>query len=214
MKHASEPVQPNVLPYRTPAPLPGRLETALQAELQGDEQLLWAARPNLAAFTLRALPVFVFGVLVIAFGFAWRAGTRDVASLDFPGVHGAVVFFRAMGVAIPLVGGILLLAPLAFTVHAAGTCYAVTNRRAMILIRYPLAGTSVASYSSAQLGGMTRRQFSSRRGDLVFEEEVIRFRRYTRRPRRRGFLAVDNPAAIEDLIRRTLVSMEEVARDA
>jgi hypothetical protein len=167
MKHA---VRPSALSYQTPTPLPARLEAALQAELERDEQLLWAARPNLVAFTLRALPLLVVGILVVAFGLAWRAGTRNVASLDFPGLHGAVIIFRVMGVAIPAMGGVLLLAPLVYALRAAGTCYAVTHRRAIILIRFPLGGTSVASYGPAQLSGMTRRQFSSRRGYLVFEE--------------------------------------------
>jgi hypothetical protein len=210
MKHA---VRPSVLSYQAPTPLPARLEAALQAELQSDEQLLWTARPNLIAFALRALPVFVFGILVIAFGLAWRAGTRDVAGLEFPGFRGAVVFFQVMGVAIPMVGGVLLLAPVAFALRAARTCYAVTHRRAIILMRFALGGTSVASYGPAQLSGMTRRQFSDRRGDLVFEEESVRFRRYAGRPRRRGFLAIDHPAAVEDLIRHTLTRGEGIARE-
>jgi hypothetical protein len=197
----------NVLPYQSPGSIPQGLAAVVQAELRAGETLLWAGRPGRRGYALRAVPVCFVAAFLIAFGVFWRGQTSKFLQ-DFGALPAETspVFgwFPMIGVVIASAGGLLMLAPLWLAWRAGRTCYAVTNRRAIVLRRGPLGGGSVESYGGPELNRMTRRQLFGRRGDLIFEEQLISNAQGVCR-RRRGFLFVDGAAEVEDLIRRTLL---------
>jgi hypothetical protein len=101
-------------------------------------------------------------------------------------------------------GAALLLSPAWFFWRACTTCYAVTDRRAIVVRRGLLGGTSCESYGPPALQQMFRRQWAARRGDLIFDERTVGSGEH-RRTIRHGFLSVDRVAEVENLIRRELL---------
>lgn len=202
-----------VLNYRTPGMVTERLARVVQAELTLGEQLLWAGRPSLVWFTMRGLWPGLVGAVMAAMGVMW---VRQVAATakefgNFAAdVPGPATVFPLIGCAIIAVGGLLLLSPVWFYWQARRTVYAVTAQRAMVVRRGVLGAASCESYGPEKLGQMFRRQWSARRGDLVFEEMVLpigaRGAPDGVRRIRRGFLSLDGVAEVEDLIRRELLS--------
>src|SRR5262249_34904107 len=96
------------------------------------------------------------------------------------------------------------------------TCYALTNRRAVVWEAGWFGTVRVYSYTASALGKMQRRERADGSGDLVFEEIVSVGSQYVSQGQHgghwqtstsvtaRGFLAIERVRDMEDLIRRTL----------
>src|SRR5438270_640660 len=69
-------------------------------------------------------------------------------------------------------------------------------------------GTEVSSFTGTDLSNVTRREYSDGSGDLVFQELVSTSRdshgNLRTNSTERGFLAIADVHAVEDLIRQTL----------
>jgi hypothetical protein len=94
--------------------------------------------------------------------------------------------------------------------RARRTCYALTERRAILWEPGWFGSVDVRSYGPDDLGKTHRVQRRDGGGDLVFEEVVTLHRRHdghrSANVRRHGFLGVDDVRDVEQRLRRTLLS--------
>jgi hypothetical protein len=176
------------------------LAARLDAELAAGEKLVWVGQPRLDLAMRPAYCLAPFGLVFAAFA----VGCMVVAAAS------GVPFFAVCGLPFVAVGGVLALSPIWMRRRAQLIVYALTNRRAIVL-EPGLLGAGVArSYSAAGLGKMFRRERADGSGDLVFEEYTTRTTTsegaVSTSTQWRGFLAVNDVRAVEDLVRRTLLA--------
>src|SRR5688500_4637586 len=196
--------------------VPPDVASRMQAELEPGEKLVWLGQPLPRLMARRAWLITLFGIPFTAFAAFWivMAGgaavfTRDIAPGGGP--------FRFFGVCFPLFGlpflvvGVgMLFAPLWARRTAARTAYALTDRRAIVRRGRAFGSVDVRSYRPQDLPSMSRHERADGSGDLVFQEVYSSYRdsdgdRHTRH-QRFGFIGVENVRAVEDLVRKTLLS--------
>lgn len=194
--------------------LPDELDARVRSELDAGEQLLWVGQPAANRFVLRAIPLALFGIPFTAFAVLWISmasfgagmGVANAGPLGFIGVC-----FPLFGVPFILVGLGMLSSPLWAGRRAKRTCYALTDRRAILFEAGMFRSVEVRSYRPAELTKMFRREKADGGGDLVFEEQIhLRSGGHNSRTLRtqdRGFLGIDNVRKIEELVRKALLSV-------
>ncbi len=188
-------------PEFDPAVLPPELEQAIRRELAGDEKVAWIGRPRPGSLASAELATFAFGLPFTAFSIFWIAGVAQAPK------GGAIV--ALFGLPFLGVGLFILSAPLRAWNRARGTCYLLTDRRAIVREpEFTPAGRSfrIESFGPDTIGTMYRSERRDGSGDLVFREVLEPFGRSGRRtrPRRRGFLAIHDVVAVERLVRSVL----------
>ena len=88
---------------------------------------------------------------------------------------------------------------------ARNTCYAVTNRRAIIWEPGWFGRKQVRSYTAAGLGSMMRLERKDGTGDLIFEQLTTNNSEGPSTTSR-GFKAISQVRDVENLIRNTLMN--------
>lgn len=176
------------------ASLPAALDAMVRDELADGEKLAWVGRPRAGRMILASVPMAIFGVFFGGFAVFWIAGASRVGGA-----------FGLFGLPFVAVGLALVASPIWAGWKASRTCYAVTNRRAVILEPGGWDGLRVRSYRPEDLGAMARNQRGDGSGDLVFEEITTYRNRGGRHVIRRGFLAIDRVRDVETLIRSALL---------
>jgi hypothetical protein len=191
------------------------LERLVRSELEPREELLWTGRPRAGRMMLRTLPIVLFAIPWTAFSVFWIAMALSF-TVGFGGDADAPAPFRWFSLVFPLFGLPFLLiglgmlsAPWWARRKAKGTCYAVTNRRAIVREPGFRGSVTVRSYRADELRGVVRTEPSDASGDLVFETEISRQRGQHDRSGRSGFFAIANVRQVEQLIRDTLLSRQE-----
>jgi len=182
----------------------------IQAELAVGERLLWAGRAQrrpslgrrLLPFSLGcflpAAVLFLLGlVLFMAPPLVKGQGLSDNT------VFGVFVVF--MGVVLLGAGGTLTVGAVIEDARTRRTCYALTNRRAIVW--RPAQGTKgleVRSFWPADLNTVYRIDRGDGEGDVVFHEVTIVV---GAKPQtiRQGFLGVRHVRHVEGLLRQTLL---------
>jgi hypothetical protein len=194
--------------------LPEHLHQQLQEHLRPDERLVWCGRPAVDKPLMRSLYVVIPSGVVLLAGFVWllvgllRIGTRRFSSVDicFP------LFLTILAVAGGLLGFHWLWG-------AFYTCYAVTDRRALVW-RRPWTGgpPRLEEHPPDTLGEMTCREGTGRTGDLVFRTVTEQYTytqggqvRTAERVRECGFLGIDRVREIEALVRQVLLGRQDSA---
>jgi hypothetical protein len=208
--------------------IPASYRQALEKELTRDEQLLWVGRPSRNPEVHRNPALQWAGIGILAF-----AGVLVLLNLVLAG--GEVFGFVFAG-ALAVIGGAFLIPTFVSPATTCRFCYAVTNRRALLVeISLWQRGAVARSYLPQQLLGLERRDHATvpGAGDLIFEYEFIipgnTFNARTgsliqptttggvsNAPQRvpRGFLWIDQVREVEDLVRTTLLQQLEQALDA
>jgi hypothetical protein len=189
--------------------LPPELDARVQGELQRDEQLLWVGQPVPALFARGGCLMMLFGVPFTAFALFWMAITSvGVFHGGFPG--GLFACFPLFGLPFVVVGLGLLSSPYWLRQRAKRVCYALTDSRAIVWDAGWFGGIEVRSYGPDQLTRIRRVEYPDGCGDLVFEEFVTTGRdshgHSTTSTRRYGFMAIPQVHAIEELLRKALLS--------
>jgi hypothetical protein len=210
--------------------IPASYREAVEKELSAGEKLLWVGRPSRNPELNRPDPMFKWmsrvliplGVVIIVAALAFGGGNR-VFGCIFGGVLTGI--------------GLLCLLPGKSMAKSFPSCYAVTNRRAMLveMSAFALGGPAVQSYQPQQLLGMERRDHESvpGAGDLIFEQVFALAGNninqktggflqqgpgvgLSNAPQRvaRGFLSLDHVGEVEDLIRTTMLLSLEQTLDA
>jgi hypothetical protein len=187
--------------------LPPDLDARVQSELAAGEKLVWVGQPLASRLVMGSIPLVFMGVLFTGFAVFWIAMATSM---------GAPFFFPLFGLIFVGVGVGMLTSPLWMAQRARKTCYALTNRRAIVWEAGWFGTVRVFSYTPNALGKMYRQERGDGSGDLVFEEVVSVGSHYVSHGQhgghwqtstsvtRRGFLAIPRVRDVEDLIRRTL----------
>jgi hypothetical protein len=192
--------------------LPDELDERVRSELKDGEQLLWVGQPRPGRFVRQALPVVLFGIPWTAFALFWTGMATWMVWGNAGAPAGPGILFRAcfplMGIPFILVGLGMLSSPFWARRKAKRTCYALTDRRAVLFEAGAFKSVEVRSYHPAALTKMFRRENADGSGDLVFEE-ITQWRRTNRGGRitniqAHGFLGIDNVREIEELVRKAL----------
>lgn len=196
--------------------LPDELDARVRSELDHNEQLLWVGQPRPSRFARATIPTVLFGIPWTAFALLWTGmalwglwGNAGAAQNAAPPLVFNVCF-PLWGVPFILVGLGMLSSPFWARRKAKRTCYALTDRRAILFEAGAFRSVEVRSYRPAELTKMFRREKADGSGDLVFEE-LIRVRGVSDRNRTvntqdRGYLGIENVREIEELVRKALLS--------
>lgn len=199
------------------ARLPDVLDARVRAELEPSEQLLWVGQPHPGRFGRMAIPLVLFGIPWTAFAVFWVAMASGPmffgaggANNAGPGVGGFFVCFPLFGLPFILIGLFFLTSPYWLRRKAKRTCYALTDRRAILWEAGMTPGSmEVRSYRPADFEKMFRRDFPDGSGDLMFEEPITVQRssgRYaTFNTQGHGFMGIENVREIEKLLRKELL---------
>jgi hypothetical protein len=210
--------------YREDGQVPAELKEKVLTELGTGERLVWLAQPVGAVVFRRGLGYLIGGGVVAAIALVWllltfvggSAGTAPAAKKG-----AAVVKTQPVPAGFALVPVVLLVGagccigvPFYRRHVAQRSCYALTNRRALVFKR-GLFGPERESYSPSEVAGMRRRDcwLSQGEGDLIFHTVVtIRtssrggmFGRQSVTRTHYGFLAIAHVLEVEKLVRETLI---------
>jgi hypothetical protein len=128
----------------------------------------------------------------------------------FAGGGGLFACFPLFGLPFVVVGLGLLTSPFWLRQQAKRTCYALSDRRAIIWNAGWFGSVEVRSYGPGQLTRIRRVEYPDGCGDLIFEE-LITFGsdsdgHRTTNTRRYGFMAIPRVHEVEELLRKALPS--------
>jgi hypothetical protein len=195
--------------------LPPELDGLVQAELARGEQLLWVGQPLPRRYVLMSIPIVVFGIPWTAFAVFWMLGASGILfagpANNAPVPAGLFACFPLFGLPFVLIGLGMLSAPYWLLRKARRTCYAVTDRRAIIWEPGVFSSVSVRSYGPAQLGRIRRNQRADGSGDLIFEEYASYDNQGHRTISSRGFVGIERVREIEELLRKALLTQIDEA---
>jgi hypothetical protein len=177
---------------------PHDLQMAVEAELQTDEKIVWAAQPIPRRFSRKALPIMLFGIPWTAFAFFWTAlAASGIARAEAP-VFAYV--FPLFGLPFILVGLGMLSAPYWHYRKARRTVYLITNHRAIIFDAGHWGPISVRSFAPKRLSNIRRHQYPDGSGDLIFDHTPHKWNDGDEHSAYVGFWAIPNVREAETLI--------------
>ncbi|MCO5170435.1 MAG: hypothetical protein M9894_29210 [Planctomycetes bacterium] len=191
------------------AALPPAARERIEAVLEEDEEVVWAAAP-----VRWHLPQVGAAVLPAAFGLAFVivfAAVGRVVALS----SGWLSLDTALSTVCAVPGLFLLLIPYLCYRGAAGTGYALTNRRVII---HNVAGglLDFRCYGPEAVPGMEVIEFMDGAGNIVLEVQRGWGRNADRSPElhesRHGLLGVRRVREVEALVRATLGGGDDQAR--
>jgi hypothetical protein len=220
--------------YREDGQVPAELKAKALAELGPDEHVVWIAQPVGAIVFRRSLGYFVGAGLVALASLYFLLVGGFLAPKPAPAAKGNVAARQKEKAPAPAPAanthgmGQMIGLSLLFLVGSAGcavvpfyrwkmaqgTCYALTNRRALVY-KAGLFGPTRESYSPLEVAAMRRADswVFAAGGDLIFRSVTVVTTSYNRRGGSSssvrttyyGFLAIANVKEVEKLVRETLI---------
>jgi hypothetical protein len=181
----------------------------VQSELAPGECLIWAGRAHLqpgAQQVVFAAFWGVFGLGLVILGIALFKSLLFKPRGQGDDLHSIIgVAAAAMGAFLLLVTVVLALQAVGRESRARRTCYALTNRRAIVW-RPPegSSGTEVRSFWPADFNALFRVDHGDGSGDLIFHEITVVIG-LKPQPIRQGFLGIRRVRHVEALLRETLL---------
>ena len=138
--------------------LPSALRDLVEQELEPDEKLLWIGQPIPAFFVgiVSVLPLLM-GFPSTAFSIFWIYSAIGM---------GAPLFFALFGIPFVLVGLSMLCSPLFTRRKLKNTIYAVTDKRAIILVKFFI--TAKISVWPVDMGALQCKEKSDGSGHILF----------------------------------------------
>jgi hypothetical protein len=155
-------------------------------EMRGGEKLLWAAKPGAMGLARAEIGRALIGIPFLAFAlyWTWSAGAKNwLAGQDNP-----AGFFPLFGLIFIVVGVGFVLSPLWAAIRARWIVYAVSDRRAVIITRFPTR--RVQSFTPQYMEGLERIERGDGSGDLILRREYTSSRRRSSQLRRIGFFGI------------------------
>jgi hypothetical protein len=191
--------------------LPEELDSRVRGELERGEQLLWVGQPRPSRFARASIPMVLFGIPWTAFAVFWVAMASGAMFMGAPGgIGGFFACFPLFGLPFVAIGIGMLSSPYWMRRKARRTCYALTDRRAILWEAGTFGSVEVRSYRPAELNRICRTEHADGNGDLVFEEIVTvgtdSDGHRTTNTKRRGFLCIDDVRSVEELLRKALLT--------
>ncbi len=188
-------------------PTDSQLRLAVKPQLEPHEELLWVGHPNpnRMAFTLSKTLSLGICISLIVFSyvfydeisyivFAFTSPTSSSKEIEL-----SVIL---IGLLIGCVTG-LFLGPINLTysyIRALKTTYALTNKRALIIISN--LKHSIQSYSSADIGIIERVELKNGSGDLIFSQKCYKDSEGDWQKENVKFIGVQKVKFVEDLFRQ------------
>lgn len=175
----------------------------IKTELNKGERVLWTGQPDAARLMERALPGAAFGVFGLSFLLFWMWGTTNALRQKLSA--GIIpdplsILLAALG----LVGigftMFLVIWPFLERNRAPHTFYALTNRRALIVVEGVVANR-VQSVKPAEFA-LERRDKPNGHGDLIFTREAKGALGKSRSAQEVGFFGIENVSHVENLARK------------
>jgi len=156
-------------------------------------------RPAPAAAAVGALPASLFGIPFTAFAAFWIWGAAQAtAGADDPGA-----FFPLFGLPFLLIGLGIVATPLWAMLRARVTVYAVTDRRALVIIGGGTGG--VSSHARSDIRDLMRVERADGSGSVFFAwQSRVSSRGFERRSRV-GFIGIPEVRRVERLIREQIL---------
>jgi hypothetical protein len=181
-------------------------------ELEPREQVVWAGRPaSVGPVVLQSVPKAIMGLVFMIFLVFWMVMVIRGGNNGWEKGR-AVPPFAPHNVLIATIAGLwmmpfcvyLLLGPVRVWRRLNRTCYFLTDRRAFIVAPDFLGRRKTRSFPANALRLMRVEERSDGAGDLIFGNPS----NWTGMAETVGFLGIDKPSDIEDLIRKTLFTAE------
>jgi len=192
------------------------IEQLAQSELMSGEQLLWAGKPSPWRHARLNISMPIFGVALTAFGiFIYLQFTAQMlrsATLFRSSSSGFSTIFQFILFLFIGTGFGMMLSPIWRFIKATTIVYAITDRRALIIEKFPTS--VVRAYTATDMSGL-KRQGNENQGDVIFAREVS-----VRRQRNEmthmteshqviipiGFFGIANPRNVSEIMSRTFFS--------
>lgn len=165
-----------------------RLYRMIEPELQDGEDVVWLDRPNPLHAARPKISRGIFGVVFFAFALFWTLGVMAESGA-----------FGVVGLPFVVAGAWMMSAPWQAYRRARATVYAITDRRALIVVNWPRH--SARRFEPRQIAPPDVRDHGDGTGDVYFYVEQVRTGR-GRHTRRRGFLGVAEPHRVADALHR------------
>ena len=182
--------------------VPESLRQRISEELSEDERLIWVGRPNVILTAIRGLGGTAAGLLMFLSLAGYLLGVAAGVLKAGEGWRGWPLLFL-MEAPFYLVSVGIMLVPVWWGWQATRTCYALTNRRAVVWSCTWFGALRVHSSSPGDLKGMRRADswiYGRGAGDLIFHGAG-----FSRQTIPHGFLAIDDVRDVEELIHDTLI---------
>jgi hypothetical protein len=180
-------------------------EQVALSQIDGGERLLWSGTPAPGVAAVKALPASLFGIPFTGFAVFWIWGAWSATSSG-PRPPGPFVLFPLFGVPFVLIGLGVLLSPLWAWLAAHKTVYAVTDKRALIIVGGGARG--VRSFTRDDIGDITRFEQSDGSGSVYFATRSSLGSRGRIRHSRVGFEGIPEVRHVERLIREQVAARE------
>ena len=188
------------------------LDERFRSELAKGERLVWLGQARPFNVMLMAIPIMIFAIPWTAFAIFWTVMASGMGD-GLIGMRGAPRPFQAFrlgmgcfGIPFILVGLGMFSAPFWMARKARRTCYALTDRRAIIWTPGLFGGVNVRSFAPRDLGRISRFERADGSGNLIFDEYSARNgQNGGSRTVSVGFMGIRDVRAVEDLLRKTLI---------
>ena len=154
-------------------------------ELEADEQILWAGKPDPLRLTTGALPFSALGTGLAAIGVFIQIFARTLHSAS------GTTALTLCGLVFLLCGIVMMFVPFFFWHSAKKTIYAITNCRVLIS-----SGGNVTAKTIQDIAPVVREQHSDGKTDLLFLKKDLG----SGRVMRDGFFALANYEPAERLL--------------
>jgi len=188
-------------PYETPLPSP-KLRELVSRELEPDEHLLWGGQPIPKFFTGASFAIVLFVI-------PWTLISVFISCAAlFDGRYSplTVIFF---GFPFVLIGLSMLSSPIMVYRNLENTVYAITNRRAIIIVRY-FFSTNIVSFEPNQLKELQRHEKTNGIGDVLFSELDRAAQQSPTKVPMNGFLNVREAKKVERLLKNLAAQAVEI----
>ena len=176
-----------------PKPVSLELENKIRNELASGERILWLEQPIPRFLTAVSISTFLFGIPWTAFTIFWMFAAAGFRKPELS--RGIFNLFPLFGLPFFLVGIGMLTSPLWSYRKALKTVYAITDRRAFVLISGRT--TTIRSYLPERLQDIHRIEKRDGTGDVIFGPAS----EGNHQAHACGFLNIRNPKAAEQTLR-------------
>jgi hypothetical protein len=191
--------------------LPPELEERVNGELEPGERLVWSGQPRAGWAVAASCLIWLFALPWTAFALFWTGAAAGLLDGWMGGANAPQPFqwfrllFALWGVPFILVGLGMFSTPYWVWRRGKRTCYALTDRRAIVWQPGLWRSVHVRSYRPEQLKQMSRVERSDGSGDLIFEQRHGRDSDGDRTTTSYGFLGIERVREVEDLIEKNLL---------
>jgi hypothetical protein len=171
-----------------------------QAQLEPGERLLWWGKPDPKRGLLLTIPIALFGIPWTAFSIFWMSAASGLVFGNSQ--RSWFSLFALFGLPFVLVGLGMLTAPYWAYLKAQQTIYALTSRRALIIIGG--RATKVQSYTGSDIGTIERTDRANGKSDVLFATVTT-----SKSTQSIGFMGIENGRHIERLLLDTFKTKNE-----